>query len=241
METLESFIQRTITCGTAEALFHAFDQHLARYSIEYSAYFIMAKRLRAIAPGTGLVRQNYPRDYARQYIERNFGKIDPIIQQALKEAEAFHWKDVYDKRPVNAQQEMIFAAHKQAGFVDGIAVPVFGPMGTIAIFSLTGKNTVFDLSRAQLVALQFACLHTHNRYFEIEQINGDDPEKPLSPREMEALSLVADGLANKEIAEKLGVTENTVDTMVRRVFVKFGVNNRISAVLKGIGCGLLLP
>jgi len=241
METLESFIQRTLACDSAKALFHAFDQHMAQYGIEYSAYFIMAKRLRAIAPGTGLVRQNFPADYARDYVDKNFVKIDPIIQQALKEAQPFHWQDVREKRSINAQQEMIFTSHKRDGFLDGLAVPVYGPMGTIAIYSLTAKNKRLDLSPAQLVALQFACLQTHNRYFDVEQINGDDPEKPLSPREMEALSLVADGMANKEIAEKLGVTENTVDTMLRRVFAKFGVNNRISAVLKGIGCGLLLP
>jgi len=55
------------------------------------------------------------------------------------------------------------------------------------------------------------------------------------------LTLVAAGLANNAIADRLGVTENTVDTMLRRIFTKFGVNNRISAVLKGIGCGVLLP
>ena len=89
METLESFIQRTIACGTAEALFHAFDQHLARYSIEYSAYFIMAKRLRAIAPGTGLVRQNYPRDYARQYIEKNF------VPNNFRKSKAYDIRDIH--------------------------------------------------------------------------------------------------------------------------------------------------
>jgi DNA-binding NarL/FixJ family response regulator len=48
-------------------------------------------------------------------------------------------------------------------------------------------------------------------------------------------------LSNNYIAERLNISENTVDTMLRRVFAKLGVNNRISAVLRGIGSGLILP
>ncbi|MEL7541544.1 MAG: helix-turn-helix transcriptional regulator, partial [Pseudomonadota bacterium] len=78
-------------------------------------------------------------------------------------------------------------------------------------------------------------------YFDLAHINQDEPSKPLSPREKEVLSLVAAGLSNNFIADRLGISENTVDTMLRRVFAKLSVNNRISAVLKGIGCGLILP
>ena len=241
MSTLEIYIERTEACATVKDLFREFDQYIATLGITYSAYFIMAKRLRAIAPEAGMVRHNYPADFSKVYIEQDYARIDPIIQQSLKEARPFHWHEVAEKRSLNAQQQQIFKAHAKAGLIDGLVVPVFGPMGTIALFSLSAKSTRFELSEAQLVALQFACLQTHNRYFEIEQINGDGPEKPLSPREKEALILVADGLANNVIGERLGVTENTVDTMLRRIFVKFGVNNRISAVLKGIGCGLILP
>ena len=116
-----------------------------------------------------------------------------------------------------------------------------GPMGTFALFSMASEGTELHLTNTQLIAIQFACLQTHNRYCDLAQINDEAPLKPLSPRETEALTLVAAGLANNAIADRLGVTENTVDTMLRRIFTKFGVNNRISAVLKGIGCGVLLP
>lgn len=241
MQTLEIYIEHTQSCESEDELFRAFDQFMAEHGIRYSAYFIMSKQMRAIPPEAGLVRQTFPSAFAKTYITKKFGKFDPILQQALKESRPFHWADVRKHKPLNAQQELIFEAHKAANLLDGLAVPVFGPMGTFAVYSLASHGQMLDLTENQLTAIQFACLQTHNRYFDLAHINDDAPEKPLSPREKEALSLVAAGLSNTAIAERLGVTENTVDTMLRRIFAKFDVNNRISAVLKGIGSGMLLP
>lgn len=241
MQTLEGFIERTQACETEDDLFRAFDAFVASFGIKYCAYFIMSKQLRAIPPQAGLVRHNFPHGFTKRYIVNNYAKFDPIISQSLKEARPFHWRDVKEKQTLNAQQKQIFEAHKEANLLDGLAVPVYGPMGTFALFSLASEGVELELTQSQLIAIQFACLQTHNRYCDLAQINDEAPIKPLSPRETEALTLVAAGLANNAIAERLGITENTVDTMLRRIFAKFGVNNRISAVLKGIGCGVLLP
>ena len=49
---------------------------------------------------------------------------------------------------------------------------------------------------------------------------------PLSPRERQALRLVAQGATNREVAEALGVGDETVKTMLSRAFVKLGVRRR---------------
>ena len=53
----------------------------------------------------------------------------------------------------------------------------------------------------------------------------------LSPRETEVLRLVAEGLANKQIARRLGITERTVKAHVGSVFRRIGVGDRTSAAL----------
>ncbi len=58
------------------------------------------------------------------------------------------------------------------------------------------------------------------------------PDTPLTPREREILDLVGRGLANKEIAAKLVISENTVKVHVRHIFEKLGVRNRIQAALQ---------
>jgi ATP/maltotriose-dependent transcriptional regulator MalT len=55
----------------------------------------------------------------------------------------------------------------------------------------------------------------------------------LAAREHEILGLIAKGLSNREIGEKLFVSENTVKTHFSRLFEKMKVNRRVQAVQKG--------
>ena len=60
---------------------------------------------------------------------------------------------------------------------------------------------------------------------------GDPAFAALSPREREILALIADGLANAEIAERLGISEKTVRNHVTNVFDKLGVWTRAQAIV----------
>jgi DNA-binding CsgD family transcriptional regulator len=55
----------------------------------------------------------------------------------------------------------------------------------------------------------------------------------ITPRELEVLELIAAGLSNKEIAERVFVSENTVKTHLSRVFDKLGARRRTQAVQMG--------
>ena len=55
----------------------------------------------------------------------------------------------------------------------------------------------------------------------------------ITPRELEVLELIAAGLSNKEIAERVFVSENTVKTHLSRVFDKLGARRRTQAVQLG--------
>ena len=52
----------------------------------------------------------------------------------------------------------------------------------------------------------------------------------ITPRELEILQLIATGLSNREIAERVNVSENTIKTHASRVFNKLGVTRRTQAV-----------
>ena len=57
------------------------------------------------------------------------------------------------------------------------------------------------------------------------------PAQELSPREEEVLRLVAAGLANKQIARRLGISERTVKAHLTNVFQALGVSDRTQAAL----------
>jgi DNA-binding CsgD family transcriptional regulator len=53
----------------------------------------------------------------------------------------------------------------------------------------------------------------------------------LTPREEQVVSLVADGLGNREVAQHLDVKENTIKKSLLRIYDKLGVSNRVELVL----------
>jgi DNA-binding CsgD family transcriptional regulator len=55
----------------------------------------------------------------------------------------------------------------------------------------------------------------------------------ITPRELEILELIASGLSNREIAERVHVSENTIKTHSSRVFDKLGARRRTQAVQLG--------
>jgi DNA-binding CsgD family transcriptional regulator len=61
----------------------------------------------------------------------------------------------------------------------------------------------------------------------------------LTPRELEILGLIADGLSTREIAERLFVSENTVKTHSSRLFAKLGARRRTQAVQIAKEAGLV--
>lgn len=65
-------------------------------------------------------------------------------------------------------------------------------------------------------------------------------EEPLTAREVEILQLVADGKANKEIALRLTLSEETVKGYMKSIFAKLGANDRTQAVTLSIRRGIIV-
>jgi LuxR family transcriptional regulator/LuxR family quorum-sensing system transcriptional regulator CciR len=76
------------------------------------------------------------------------------------------------------------------------------------------------------------------RYCELTQDRQERPEA-LSPREIEILYWIARGKSSSVIAEILGISTHTVDTITRRIYAKLGVNDRTTAALRGVDFGLV--
>jgi DNA-binding NarL/FixJ family response regulator len=71
--------------------------------------------------------------------------------------------------------------------------------------------------------------------------SGDDAEMPerLTVREIDVLELVAEGLANKAIAERLGISDQTVKFHLASIMGKLGASNRTDAVRRAVRGGLV--
>ena len=65
------------------------------------------------------------------------------------------------------------------------------------------------------------------------------PDDALTPREMQVLCLLAEGLSNLQIAYKLKLSVRTVEAHLTHIYAKFGVSSRIEAILLAQRKGLL--
>lgn len=65
-------------------------------------------------------------------------------------------------------------------------------------------------------------------------------DEPLTPRELDVLQLLAQGLANKTIARRLEISEHTVKFHVNSILTKLGAQSRTDAVVRASRAGLVL-
>jgi DNA-binding CsgD family transcriptional regulator len=95
-----------------------------------------------------------------------------------------------------------------------------------------------EFALAELVRPSFTSALARTRS-EIRTIHAELPDTPavsehalkaLSPREQEVVSLIVEGLLDKQIAERLGISYTTVRTHVDRTFQKMGVSNRATLI-----------
>lgn len=94
-----------------------------------------------------------------------------------------------------------------------------------------------ELTAAIHALAQGLIVGTSTLLFESDYENEPISHGPLTDRESEVLGLVAKGLANKQIAVALGISEHTVKFHVSSVYSKLNVTNRTEAVREGLRGG----
>jgi DNA-binding NarL/FixJ family response regulator len=70
-------------------------------------------------------------------------------------------------------------------------------------------------------------------------VDEDDVDEPLTPREVQVLELLAEGLPNKAIAVRLHISDQTVKFHVSSISGKLGARNRTDAVRRAVRRGLI--
>jgi len=66
------------------------------------------------------------------------------------------------------------------------------------------------------------------------------PLEQLTPRELEVLAMLSEGLGNRQIADRLGVSDHTIKFHISSILDKLGVSTRTEAVTAGLRIGLIL-
>ena len=114
------------------------------------------------------------------------------------------------------------------------AIEIYGALIAV-LFAGLGIWLGLRLTRKELVIKEVAVPAPHHFVLNEDR----QRELGITKRELEILELIAQGLSNREIAEKLFVSENTVKTHSSRLFDKLDVKRRTQAVQTGKEMGLI--
>src|SRR5213080_1298422 len=113
---------------------------------------------------------------------------------------------------------------------DRLRAQMNGSMTVVAEFP-----TIAAARRSDLDAMLIAADTVH-----AEALDDDDSlDEPLTPREIQVLELLAEGLPNKTIAARLGISDQTVKFHVASISGKLGAANRTDAVRRAVRRGLI--
>lgn len=176
-----------------------------------------------------------PEDVEHYLCEKLY-KSNPRFSLAQKRMEPFYWDEVPDTGVMSERDRRHAELDERIGSPYGYGIPVFGPFSRNGFVGLT--LTAPRLSEERERMFQWSSRTGHLRYCGLlaEEFG---PAPSLSGREREVLAWVARGKSNTDIGTILGISAHTVDTHLRRVYLKLGVCDRITATVRGLGIGLI--
>lgn len=185
---------------------------------------------------------DWPGEWLELYARQGFARDDVILAEAARSTAPFTWSEVKARRP--GASAHIFAAASGFGWNDGFVVPVHDPSAPagerVGIVSLAAANLDgFDAAAREGVARLALAAFARARLL-ARRGDADRPQR-LPPREREALVLVAEGLDDAAIAERMRISRATAHSHVESAKRRLGAKSRAQAVAVALTFRLLDP
>lgn len=224
--SVDSFVEAAVQLEDCGSLVEAFKSALHKAGFVNIVYYQLLRRFERLTLEQGERIALSPR---RLHPEIKTFDFDPWIAVRLGAMQPFTWRDFPTESDLAPETLAIIEALRREGVRNAVTIPVSLRAGDLAAFFVTRRDGPVDLEPATMMKLQLLCFVLHARY---EALTPDAPQRQLSPRELDVMKLAAVGRTNAEIARELGVSVHTVNTLIRRSYVKLGATNRVEASIR---------
>lgn len=168
--------------------------------------------------------------------EKYSGQVDPIAKAVLDYGTALWLSDLYANETLYEAKDKPYIKKILECLGDGICVPTHLKGYSGYCFCSYGRAKA-ECDEALLWQVQTLCNHAHFRYYQFRSLVQEKAK--LTNRELNVLELLALGKTNKEIAEVLGITKNTVGGYVAQIYIKLDVQDRVSAAFQAMHMDLV--
>ena len=183
----------------------------------------------------------YSDAWRQRYLDQNYLRIDPVILGCFQRFHPVDWKrlDWSTKAARSFRKEALEYGVGNQGY----SVPVRGPVGQFALFTVNHNcdDTVWDAFTVEHHRDLLLIAHYFNRKaLEFEPDRTPESSQALSPRETDAMTLLAMGYSRAQVADSLEISEHTLRVYVESARFKLGAMNTTHAVARAISRGLIV-
>ena len=183
----------------------------------------------------------YPLEWVNRYVEKGYLRIDPVVQGCYQKFHPVNWRRL-DWSSKAARAFLSDAVAHGIGN-QGYSIPLRGPNGQFALFTLSHNcgdqrwETFTQEHRRELILLAH---YFNQKALEFEPGRTPEPTQPLSPREIEAMTLLAIGYSRAQAADTLSISEHTIRVYIESARFKLGALNTTHAVARALSRGIIV-
>ena len=208
-------------------------------SIEFGAVYFLAPIVADRSVGRVLWNVGFPKEWETAY--KQSGRWDdPLPNIALNRGTAFRWSEANNIAQIDDKGRAYLKKLEAAGMGEGIAVHCTAPYARAGFVGVGLPKDPMALDEAMVRQIQVAAQLCFQRYCELVGVL-DEQLPELSQRELDVIRWIGEGKSNAVIADILGISKNSVDSYVKRIFAKLDVSDRTAAAVKAVSLGLVAP
>ncbi len=232
---LEILLDKLETATSLEDIQGLIELFRDTYQVTHTVYHLVGDTGREYGAFT------YDLSWVQRYIDMKYFRIDPVVTESLKRFHPVDWRHL---DWTGAPQRRLMEEALQAGVgKQGISIPIRAVNGMTALFSVTSfmdDREWDDFLRTHNRDLLLAAHSIHQKVMDVMDEAPDILGAELSPRERDALTLLASGQSRAEASEALKISEHTFRVYVDTARHKLGALNTTHAVALALSRGLIL-
>lgn len=183
----------------------------------------------------------YSSDWQEKYLNENYLRIDPVIQGCFQRFHPVDWKRL--DWSSKASREFLRVSAQYGVGNQGYSIPIRGPNGQFALFTV--NHSCADETWAQFTLdnrrdLILIAHYFNEKALEFEPARQPEQQQALSPREIDAMTLLAIGYSRAQVANALSISEHTLRVYIESARFKLGALNTTHAVARALSRGLIV-
>ena len=193
------------------------------------------------ATGGQTAELTYSPGWVDRYLSEDFARIDPVVLGCYRRFGPVDWKSL-DWKPRPARAFLHEAIESGVGN-QGWTLPIRGPSGQFSLFSVNDRASDAEWSRftqAHGRQLILTAHYLNQKVLDLTPGGEVALGQRLSPREVDALTLLATGLSRAQAADRLAISEHTLRAYLENARHKLGATNTVHAVARAMSSNLLV-